>query len=196
VCSYNFGSIINHSLVTVCISEPFARHIVIRKSIFNRSLTQVPCAGWRAVGTNLPIQPYNVHLLCSEQGVHFQEYLKKVYLRIPQDDDIGGVLWCLPIFLTRFYHFFLMSSYPPMTVVCRVVVAYVSWFLTRKHTGNNTHLKGGRPGVWEITLFSVSSQIDDHLCVWKFPLNSKLLCDKDCLHWIWPVKKMTPFTFP
>jgi hypothetical protein len=23
----------------------------------------------------------------------------------------------------------------------------------------------------------------------KFPLNSKLLGDKDCLHWIWPVKK-------
>jgi hypothetical protein len=27
------------------------------------------------------------------------------------------------------------------------------------------------------------------------PLNSKLLGDKDCLHWIWPVKKMTPFPF-
>jgi hypothetical protein len=26
----------------------------------------------------------------------------------------------------------------------------------------------------------------------KSPLNSKLLRDKDCLHWIWPVKKMTP----
>ena len=53
-------------------------------------------------------------------------------------------------------------------------------------------------GVGEITLFSVSSQIYDHLCVWKFPLNSKLLGDKACLHWIWPVKKMTsfPFTFP
>ena len=35
----------------------------------------------------------------------------------------------------------------------------------------------------------MSSQIYDHLCVWKFPLNSKLLGDKDCLHWIWPVKK-------
>jgi hypothetical protein len=35
----------------------------------------------------------------------------------------------------------------------------------------------------------VSSQIYDHLCVWKFPLNSKLLGDKVCLHWIWPVKK-------
>jgi hypothetical protein len=45
-----------------------------------------------------------------------------------------------------------------------------------------------RPRVWEITLFSVSSQIYDHLCVWKFPLNSMLLGDKDCLHWIWPVK--------
>ena len=47
--------------------------------------------------------------------------------------------------------------------------------------------------VWEITLFSVSSQIYDHLCVWKFPLNSKLLGDKDCLHWIWPVKKNDSF---
>jgi hypothetical protein len=29
-------------------------------------------------------------------------------------------------------------------------------------------------------------------------LNSKLFGDKDCLHWIWPVKKITlfPFTFP
>jgi hypothetical protein len=36
-------------------------------------------------------------------------------------------------------------------------------------------LKGGRPGVWEITLLSASSQIYDHLCVWKFPLNCKLL---------------------
>jgi hypothetical protein len=41
----------------------------------------------------------------------------------------------------------------------------------------------------------VSSQIYDHLCVWKFSLNSKLLGDKDCLHWIWPVKKITPFPF-
>jgi hypothetical protein len=41
----------------------------------------------------------------------------------------------------------------------------------------------------------VSSQIYDHLCVWKFPLNSKLLGDKDCLHWIWPVKKMTLLPF-
>ena len=35
----------------------------------------------------------------------------------------------------------------------------------------------------------MSSQLYDDLCVWKFPLNSKLLGDKDCLHWIWPVKK-------
>ena len=49
--------------------------------------------------------------------------------------------------------------------------------------------------VWEITLFSVSSQIYDHLCVWKFPLNSKLLGDKDCLHWIWPVKTNDSFSF-
>ena len=35
----------------------------------------------------------------------------------------------------------------------------------------------------------MSSQIYDHLCVWKLPLNSKVLGDKDCLHWIWPVKK-------
>ena len=55
--------------------------------------------------------------------------------------------------------------------------------------------QGRRPGVWEITLFSVSSQIYDHLCVWKFPLNSKLLGDKDCLHWIWPVKKNDSFSF-
>jgi hypothetical protein len=27
------------------------------------------------------------------------------------------------------------------------------------------------------------------------PLNSKLLGDKDCLHWIWPVKKMTVLCF-
>jgi hypothetical protein len=27
------------------------------------------------------------------------------------------------------------------------------------------------------------------------PLNSKLLGDKDCLHWIWPVKKNDPFSF-
>ena len=50
------------------------------------------------------------------------------------------------------------------------------------------------PEVWEITLFSVSSQIYDHLCVWKFPLNSKLLGDKDCLHWIWSVKKNDSFS--
>jgi hypothetical protein len=25
--------------------------------------------------------------------------------------------------------------------------------------------------------------------------NFALLGDKDCLHWIWPVKKMTPFPF-
>ena len=36
-------------------------------------------------------------------------------------------------------------------------------------------LRGGRPGVWEITLFSVSSQIYDHLCVWKFPLVTKIV---------------------
>ena len=41
----------------------------------------------------------------------------------------------------------------------------------------------------------MSSQIYDHLCVWKFPLNSKLLGDKDCLHWIWPVKKNDSFSF-
>jgi hypothetical protein len=41
----------------------------------------------------------------------------------------------------------------------------------------------------------VSSQIYDHLCVLKFPLNSKLLGDKDCLHWIWPVKKNDSFSF-
>ena len=35
----------------------------------------------------------------------------------------------------------------------------------------------------------MSFQIYGHLCIWKFPLNSKLLGDKDCLHWIWPVKK-------
>ena len=51
------------------------------------------------------------------------------------------------------------------------------------------------PGVWERTLFSVSSQIYDHLCIWKFPLNSKLLGDKECLHWIWPVKKNDSFSF-
>jgi hypothetical protein len=55
--------------------------------------------------------------------------------------------------------------------------------------------QGSRPGVWEITLFSVSSQTYDHLCVWKYPLNSKLLGDKDCLHWIWPVKKNDSFSF-
>jgi hypothetical protein len=42
---------------------------------------------------------------------------------------------------------------------------------------------------------SVSSQIYDHLCVWKFPLNSKLLGDKNCIHWIWPVKKDGSFSF-
>ena len=42
----------------------------------------------------------------------------------------------------------------------------------------------------------MSSQIYDHLCVWKFPLNSKLLGDKDCLHWIWPVKKWLLFLLP
>ena len=41
----------------------------------------------------------------------------------------------------------------------------------------------------------MSSQIYDHLCIWKFPLNSKLLGDKDCLHWIWPVKKHDSFSF-
>ena len=41
----------------------------------------------------------------------------------------------------------------------------------------------------------MSSQIYDHLCVWKFPLNSKLLGDKDCIHWIWPVKKDGSFSF-
>ena len=41
----------------------------------------------------------------------------------------------------------------------------------------------------------MSSQIYDHLCVWKFPLNSKLLGDKDCLHWILPVKKNDYFSF-
>ena len=41
----------------------------------------------------------------------------------------------------------------------------------------------------------MSSQIYDHLCVWKLPLNSKLLGDKDCLHWIWPVKKNDSFSF-
>ena len=41
----------------------------------------------------------------------------------------------------------------------------------------------------------MSSQIYDHLCVWKFPLDSKLLGDKDCLHWIWPVKKDGFFSF-
>ena len=39
----------------------------------------------------------------------------------------------------------------------------------------------------------MSSQIYDHLCIWKFPLNPKLLGDKDCLHWIWPVKKKLLF---
>ena len=39
----------------------------------------------------------------------------------------------------------------------------------------------------------MSSQIYGHLCIWKFPLNSKLLGDKDCLHWIWPVKKNDSF---
>ena len=41
----------------------------------------------------------------------------------------------------------------------------------------------------------MSSQIYDHLWVWKFPLNSKLLGDKDCLRWIWPVKKNDSFSF-
>ena len=41
----------------------------------------------------------------------------------------------------------------------------------------------------------MSSEIYDHLCIWKFPLNSKLLSDKDCLHWIWPVKKNDSFSF-
>ena len=41
----------------------------------------------------------------------------------------------------------------------------------------------------------MSSQIYDHMYVWKFPLNSKLLGDKDCLHWIWPVKKNDSFSF-
>ena len=70
-------------------------------------------------------------------------------------------------------------------------------YTTLPHDKSETHLRG-RPRVWEKTLFSVSSQIYDHLCVCKFLLNSKLLGDKDCLHWIWPVKKMTsfPFTFP
>jgi hypothetical protein len=54
----------------------------------------------------------------------------------------------------------------------------------------------GRPGVWEIILFSVSSRIYDHLCVWKFPLNSKLLGDKDCLNRIWPVTKWLLFLLP
>ena len=35
----------------------------------------------------------------------------------------------------------------------------------------------------------MSSQIYDYPCAWKFLLNSKLLGGKDCLHWIWPVKK-------
>ena len=56
-------------------------------------------------------------------------------------------------------------------------------------------IKGVCLGVWERTLFSVSSQIYDHLCIWKFPLNSKLLGDKECLHWIWPVKKNDSFSF-
>ena len=41
----------------------------------------------------------------------------------------------------------------------------------------------------------MSSQIYDHLCIWKFPLNSKLFGEKDCLHWIWPVKKNDSFSF-
>jgi hypothetical protein len=32
-------------------------------------------------------------------------------------------------------------------------------------------------------------QIFGHLCVWRFPLNSKLLGNTDCLHWIWAFKK-------
>ena len=34
----------------------------------------------------------------------------------------------------------------------------------------------------ETTLCSLSSQIYGHLCVWKSPLNSKLLGNTDCLH--------------
>ena len=63
------------------------------------------------------------------------------------------------------------------------------------HRRSLSSFKGGMPGVWEITLFSVSSQIHDHLCVWKFSLNSKLLGDKDCLHWIYGQLKKTPFSF-
>ena len=32
-------------------------------------------------------------------------------------------------------------------------------------------------------------QIFGHLCIWRFPLNSKLLGNTDCLHWIWAFKK-------
>ena len=66
---------------------------------------------------------------------------------------------------------------------------------TTKDWTERSHLRG-RSGVWEITLFSVSSQIYDHLCVWKFHLNSKLPGDKDCLHWIWPDKKWLLFLLP
>ena len=33
----------------------------------------------------------------------------------------------------------------------------------------------------------MSSQIYGHLCIWKSTLNSKLLGNTDCLHWIWTV---------
>jgi hypothetical protein len=38
------------------------------------------------------------------------------------------------------------------------------------------------------SIFSVFSNIWSSVRL-KIPLNSKLLGDKDCLHWIWPVKK-------
>ena len=42
------------------------------------------------------------------------------------------------------------------------------------------------------SIFSVFSNIWSSVRL-KIPLNSKLLGDKDCLHWIWPVKKWLLF---
>jgi hypothetical protein len=50
-------------------------------------------------------------------------------------------------------------------------------------------------GMGDNSIFSVFSNIWSSVRL-KIHLNSKLLGDKDCLHWIWPVKKkMTPFPF-
>ena len=44
------------------------------------------------------------------------------------------------------------------------------------------------------SIFSVFSNIWSSVRL-KIPLNSKLLGDKDCLHWIWPVKKNDSLSF-